>query len=88
MYSKDDSKLLLFTMPNCHVCEETKRKLKEKKLIYREIKVMDNKENQELAIKYNVKMAGTVINEETGEKIDINNTEWIKALNNAANHIK
>jgi glutaredoxin len=63
---------LLFTMPNCGVCERNKGLLNYKNIEYKEIKVTESKENRELAMKYNVKMGGAIIDESTGSLVDIN----------------
>lgn len=58
--------LLLFTMPNCGQCLISKRKLDKAELTYTEIDVTKSEENSELARSYNVVMAGTIIDKETG----------------------
>lgn len=64
-------RLLLFTMPNCGQCDIAKKKLEDRKIPYTEIPVMESKRNIALANKYNIKMAGTVIDTETGVQIEL-----------------
>lgn len=63
--------LLLFTMPNCGKCKISKQKLNDKNLEYKEIDVTLSKENANLANKYNIKYAGTIIDDNTGEVFTI-----------------
>lgn len=62
--------LLLFTMPNCGQCTVAKTKLEKKSLKFIEIDVSE-KANLELAKKYNIRMAGTIIDKDTGEEFVI-----------------
>lgn len=62
---------LLFALPKCPQCEASKKILQDNNIEYKEILVSESIENAQLAIKYNVKMGGTVIDDETGEKIDL-----------------
>ena len=62
---------LVFTTLYCPKCKEIKEKLKEQGIEYKEISVMKSQKNRELAKKYNVQAAGTVINATTGERIEI-----------------
>jgi glutaredoxin-related protein len=64
-------RLLLFTMPNCGQCDIAKKKLEDNKIPYTEVPVMENKKNIDLANKYNIKMAGTIIDTETGFTIEL-----------------
>lgn len=63
--------LLLFTQPGCMQCLISKRKLEEKRLKYKEIDVSKSQENMDLAIKYDVKTGGTIIDDETGEIVKL-----------------
>jgi glutaredoxin len=60
--------LLLFTMPNCERCKRVKEKLDYEDYEYRLINVLDSDENLELAKKYNIRNAGTVIDDKTGQE--------------------
>lgn len=62
---------LLFTMPNCGQCLIVKHKLQEKGIKYQEIDVTISKENRELAERYEIKMAGTIIDGDTGELVEL-----------------
>jgi|WetSurMetagenome_2_1015567.scaffolds.fasta_scaffold1192887_2 glutaredoxin-related protein len=62
---------LLFTMPKCPRCDIAKEKLNNKNIEYKEIAVMESKENIALAKKYNIKMAGIVIDDETGKEVKL-----------------
>lgn len=64
-------KLILFTVPFCGNCNVMKQKLKEKDLDYIECNVTKNEENRKLAEKYNITMAGTLINTETGDIVEL-----------------
>jgi glutaredoxin len=63
--------LLLFTVHNCPQCKESKDKLKRNNLEYREILVTDSIENAALAARYDIKFAGTIIDDETGKIVEI-----------------
>jgi glutaredoxin len=63
---------LLFTIPNCSICERNKGLLNYKNIEYKEIKVTESKENAELAEKYKVKMGGSIIDNITGKLVSIN----------------
>ena len=63
-------RMLLFTVPNCHQCEISKEKLEKHGIPYTEIKV-NEKNNMTVAVKYNVKQAGTIIDTETGDVFEI-----------------
>lgn len=63
---------LLFTIPNCGICNNNKRQLEQKQIEFQEIKVMESDKNQELARKYNVRMGGTIIDSNTGKVVDVN----------------
>lgn len=63
---------LIFTQPACSNCILNKKVLDEKGIEYKEIDVTSSQENIELANKYNVRMGGTVVNEDTGEHVNVN----------------
>lgn len=62
---------LLFTVPHCPQCVAVKKKLKELNIQYKEIPVMENEKNMELAKKYGVRTGGTIIDNTTGDELHI-----------------
>jgi hypothetical protein len=75
-------------MPNCHICNLAKDKLKSRNIPFTEIKVMDNEKNMQLAKEYNVKMAGTIIDTETGFTIDFDGYDFSKIISETKNNSK
>lgn len=63
---------LLFSIPNCPQCKKAKDALDRKGIKYKEYDVYNNPEGLELARKYNVQMGGTIIDNKTGQQVDIN----------------
>lgn len=74
--SQEHERMLLFTINNCHQCNVAKEKLKKRGIAYTEVNVMESKHNENWARKYDVKMAGTVIDTETGFPIDLSDEPW------------
>jgi glutaredoxin len=62
---------LLFSIPNCVKCNNNKKILHEKNIEFKEVNVMESEENKKLAMQYNIKMGGTIIDDTTGKIIDV-----------------
>jgi glutaredoxin-related protein len=58
-------------MKHCALCKLAKEKLEKEGLEFKEIDVMESAENVGLAKKYNIKMGGTIIDDETGKEIKL-----------------
>jgi len=62
---------VIFTIPNCPKCLENKKLLDQKGIKYTELDVISNQENIAKARAYEVFMAGTVVDELTGDHINV-----------------
>ena len=62
---------LLFTTPTCGKCKMIKNFLIQKDVPFTEVNIVESKENLELAQKYNISVAGTIINSETGQQVNL-----------------
>ena len=62
---------IIFTVPNCTKCNENKKILDEKGIKYTELEVISNPENIAKARAYEVFMGGTVVDEMTGEHVNV-----------------
>lgn len=63
---------LLFSMQNCNQCKRAKENLIKNGMEFKEIDIKESDENIQLARKYNVRYAGTIINDQTGLVVLLN----------------
>lgn len=60
---------LVFTAPNCGRCNVVKNILLSKNVPFKEVNVAEGYQNLKLAQKYGVAIGGTIIDEDTGKTV-------------------